>query len=94
MAEEHYRVMQRKNSIEVYHFNSLDHLDKNIKTHASLNLYGGYSNDGEANGNKIVFRLKKPLKISDNFYGKNYYNLYGGFATEGATLILLIYKMI
>lgn len=43
-----------------------------------------YSNDGEANGNKIVFRLKKPLKISDNFYGKNYYNLYGGFATEGA----------
>ncbi|EAJ3278717.1 hypothetical protein C7M94_04340 [Campylobacter jejuni] len=73
-----------KNSIEVYHFNSLDHLNKNIKTHASLNLYGGYSNDGEANGNKIVFRLKKPLKISDNFYGKNYYNLYGGFATEGA----------
>ncbi|EOI3982418.1 hypothetical protein ACS0HA_000011 [Campylobacter jejuni] len=93
MTEKHYRVMQ-KNSIEIYHFNPLDYLNKNIKTHASLNLYGGYSNDGEANGNKIVFRLKKPLKISDNFYGKNITIFTEVLLQRVRILMLLIYKMI
>lgn len=57
MTEKHYRVMQ-KNSIEIYHFNPLDHLNKNIKTHASLNLYGVYSNDGKLMEIKLYFALK------------------------------------
>ncbi|MCV3387245.1 hypothetical protein L8U00_01905 [Campylobacter sp. IFREMER_LSEM_CL2256] len=73
-----------KNKIYVRNLNTIGELNKNSKVQASMNFYGGFASNGQANENHVEFDFKNPFKISDNFSGKNYFRLYGGYATKGA----------
>ncbi|WP_139453733.1 hypothetical protein [Campylobacter armoricus] len=73
-----------KNAIYVKNLNTMEQINKNSKVQSSMNFYGGYASDGEANENHIEFNFSNPFRVSDNFSGKNYFRLYGGYATKGA----------
>ncbi|EAI8832627.1 hypothetical protein B1906_04520 [Campylobacter coli] len=74
-----------KNTILVKDLETLDTLKKNVSVQSSINFYGGYTLEGEANDNTITLDLQKPFRVRDNFYGQTYFNLFGAYATKGAS---------
>ncbi|QKF58100.1 hypothetical protein [Campylobacter ornithocola] len=74
-----------KNTIEVKDLQTLLALNTNIEVKALLDFYAGFASNGYANDNKININLKKPFEINANFTGENEFNLYGAYASKGAS---------
>ncbi len=72
------------NKVGIYNIDTFNK-DKVYKTQAYLNIFGGTTTDGEANGNKIKISLEKPIKTETNFIGKHTYNIIAGDGTQGAS---------
>lgn len=74
-----------KNTIDIKDLQTLLALNTNVEVRALLDFYAGFARNGIANDNKIYLNLKTPFTINSNFTGKNEFNLYGAYASKGAS---------